>query len=204
MQDVLTLHSELLNMRQKADLQVSSHSYLRDHYQAWGQRLNIYILLCSALLLFFTLASEDFIQRTLGMPADAFKWSEGGVAFLTFCLSLIDLTWNPGTKSKAHDQAVAHYLRMDYAVRALLSGGQVNRDKVRNIQEEFLDAADLPRIPEVQAIPLKQRYFLKLALAKELEKDPHQPLWWLRTKLWWRSAPPETAAAPASKAKRPK
>ncbi len=48
------IHSELQSMRQKADLQVTSHSFLRDHYLGWGQRLSIYTLLCSAILLFFT------------------------------------------------------------------------------------------------------------------------------------------------------
>lgn len=180
------VQGELQAMREKADQQVTAHSYLRDHYLGWGQRLDIYTLLVSALLLFFTLASEEFIQRTLGLPADGFKWAEGSAAFVTFCLSLVNLAWNPANKSKSHDQAVAHYLRMNYEIRNLLSGGtQVNREKVRWLQEEYLDAADLPRIPEAESLRFKQRHLLKLAVARALERNPHQPLWWLRLRLWW-------------------
>ena len=182
----VTLESELKALRQKADQQVTAHSYLRDHYQGWGQRLNIYTLFFSAVLLVFTLASDEFIQRTLGLSSDTFKWAVGTAAFITFCLSLIDLTWNPGLKSKAHDQAVAHYLRMDYEIRHLLSGGaKATRDQVHWVQEEYLDAADLPRIPEAQSLNLKQRHLMKLSLARALERNPHQALWWLRIRLWW-------------------
>lgn len=189
---------ELRALREKADQEVTSHSYLRDHYLGWGQRLNIYSLICSALLLVFTLASDDFVQRTLGLSPDVFKGSIGTLAFFTFCLSLIVLAWNPAAKAKAHDQAVAHYLRMNYELRNQLNAGaSVSREKVRWIQEEYLDAADLPRIPEARSLALKQRHLLKLALARALERNPHQPLWWLRVRLWWGGAPVEGTPVPA-------
>ncbi|HXB98578.1 MAG TPA: hypothetical protein VNZ54_11040, partial [bacterium] len=184
-------------LRQKADLQVTSHSYLRDHYLGWGQRLNLYTLFFSAVLLVFTLVSDDFIQRTLGLSPDGFKWAIGTAAFFTFCISLIELAWNPTQKAKAHDQAVAHYLRMNYEIRHLLTTeGKVSREKVRWIQEEYLDAPDLPRIPEARSLWLKQRHLLKLAMTRALERNPHQSLWWLRIKLWWKPGLPLDPAAP--------
>jgi len=191
------LDAELQALRQKADLQVSSHSYLRDHYLGWGQRLNLYTLFFSAVLLVFALASDDFIQRSLGLSPDAFKWAVGTAAFFTFCISLIELAWNPTQKAKAHDQAVAHYLRMNYEIRHLLTTeGKVSREKVRWIQEEYLDATDLPRIPEARSLWLRQRHLLKLALTKALERNPHQSLWWLRIKLWWKPGPAPDLDAP--------
>jgi hypothetical protein len=196
-QPLSALDAELQALRQKADLQVTSHSYLRDHYLGWGQRLNLYTLFFSAVLLVFTLVSDDFIQRSLGLSPDAFKWAIGTAAFFTFCISLIELAWNPTQKAKAHDQAVAHYLRMNYEIRHLLTTeGKVSREKVRWIQEEYLDATDLPRIPEAQSLWLKQRHMLKLALTRALERNPHQSLWWLRIKLWWKPGPPPDLAAP--------
>jgi hypothetical protein len=194
-----SLHDELEALHFKADQLVTSHSYLRDHYLGWGQRLNLYTLIASAILLFFTLASEDFILRTLGLGPDGYKWAMASTAFFTFCLSLIDLGWNPTAKSKAHDQAVGHYLRMSYEVRNLNSLSHVQAERVRWIQEEFLDAADLPRIPEADAIRFKQRHLLKLAMAQALKRNPHQALWWLRVKLWW---DPTLAEAPPLKPKR--
>ena len=195
--DANLLEAELQAMRLKADLQVSSHSYLRDHYLGWGQRLNIYTLLFSSLILIFTLASEEFIQRTLGLSPDVFKWALSAAAFITFCLSLVELAWDPTSKSKAHDQAVGHYLRMNYEIRNLLnSSGTVTQEKVRWLQEEYLDAADLPRIPESESLRFKQRHLLKLALAKALEQNPHQSLWWLRVKLWWRNPGPPPSGPP--------
>jgi hypothetical protein len=192
------MRDALQAMRQKADLQVTSHSFLRDHYLGWGQRLSVYTLFCSSVLLFFTLASGDFIQRTLGFSADGFKWAEGGVAFLTFCLSLLDLTWNPASKSKAHDQAVAHYLRMNYEIRNLLDSRALTREKMRWLQDEYLDASDLPRIPEAQSLRLKRHHLMKLAIAQALDQNPHQLLWWLSLKLWW-TAPNVTIPPPAEK-----
>lgn len=190
------MRDALQAMREKADLQVTSHSFLRDHYLGWSQRLSVYTLFCSAVLLFFTLASADFIQRTLGFSADGFKWAEGGAAFLTFCLSLIDLSWNPASTSKAHDQAVAHYLRMDYEIRNLLDSGALTHEKMRWLQEEYLDTSDLPRIPEGQSLRLKRHHLLKLAITQALVQNPHQLLWWLSLKLWWK-APNATTPPPA-------
>ena len=192
-EDPEQIQAELQSMRQKADLCITSHSFLRDHFLGWGQRLNIYTLLFSAVLLFFTMVSNDFIERTFGLSGETFHWFTGGAAFLTFCLSLIDLAWSPALKSKAHDQAVAHYLRMNYEIRNLLGAENVTREKVRWLQEEYLDTADLPRIPEAQSLSLKRRHLMKLAQMKALELDPYQALWWLNVKLWWRGPAVRTA-----------
>src|SRR5665213_782233 len=192
------LQLELDAMRLKADLQVTSHSYLRDYYLGWGQRLNLYTLLFSAIMLFFTLSPSDFIQRTLGLPVDVYKATMAIAAFFTFCLSLVDLAWNPISKSKAHDQAVGHYLRMNYELRNLMiTGVVVNAEKVQWIQEEFLDASDLPRIPEGKSLQFKKRHLIKLAMARVLDDNPHQPLWWLRIRLCWNPhlADPHTPGA---------
>jgi hypothetical protein len=200
-----SVYMELEAMRMKADLQVTSHSYLRDYYLGWGQRLNLYTLLFSAALLLFTLTPPDFIQRTLGLPLDGYHWVMAAAAFSTFCLSLIDLAWNPTSKSKAHDQAVGHYLRMIYELRSLMIAGKgPDAEKVRWVQEEFLDASDLPRIPEGKALLFKQRHLVKLAIAKMLEQNPHRPLWWLKIRLLWNphladTPAPEAKAAPLSK-----
>lgn len=173
-------------MRMTADQEVTSHSYLRDHYLGWGQRLNIYILFSSTVVLFLTLASAQFVQAHLGLPEESFQWIEGLVVFATFCLSLVDLAWNPASKAKAHDQAVSHFLRMIYEVdNALGLGGDLSADKVRWIHEEFLDTADMPRIREDMALRFKQRHLIKLAMGRMLETNPHQLLWWLRLRLWW-------------------
>ncbi|HTB21610.1 MAG TPA: hypothetical protein VK914_02775 [bacterium] len=195
------VRAELEAMRMKADLQVTSHSYLRDYYLGWGQRLNLYTLLFSAALLLFTLTPSDFLQRTLDLPPDGYRWVMAAAAFLTFCLSLVDLAWNPTAKSKAHDQAVGHYLRMIYELRSLMIVGKgVDSEKVRWIQEEFLDASDLPRIPEGKALVFKQRHLVKLALAQLLEQNPHRPLWWLKLRLLWNPHLAEPLAPPAHKA----
>jgi len=196
-----SLHDELEALHFKADQLVTSHSYLRDHYLGWGQRLNLYTLIASAILLFFTLASEDFILRTIGLGPDGYKWAMAATAFFTFCLSLIDLGWNPTAKSKAHDQAVGHYLRMAYEVRSLLSLRTIQSERLRWIQEEFLDAADLPRIPEAEALSFKKRHLQKLALSEAIKRNPSQALWWLRMKLWWQPELAEKPEKPAKKAK---
>jgi hypothetical protein len=187
--DAEQIRSELRDLRLNADQKVSSHSFLRDYYHGWGQRLNIYVLLGTAALLCFTLVSDDFVERTIGMPADSLKWAEGGVAFLAFCLSLIDLTWNPAIKAKAHDQAVTHYLRMNYEIRNLRGSDLLTRDKVRWLEEEFLDVTELPRIPEDQSLELKQRYLKRMAISEALERNPHQSMRWLSIKLWWMGPP---------------
>ena len=185
-EEIIQMQNELHDLQRNADQNITSHSYLRDYYRGWGQRLNIYILLGTAALLCFSLVSSEFIQRTVGMPADDLKWTQGAVAFLAFCLSLIDLTWNPAIKSKAHDQAVAHYQRMNYEIRNLLGSGPVTRERVRWLEEEFLDVAELPRIPENQSLVLKRHHLQKIAISKALELNPHQAIWWLTFKLWWR------------------
>lgn len=182
-------HPELQALRLSAEQEVTSHGYLRDHYLGWGQRLNVYVLSASAVILFFTLASEEFMHETLNLPADAYRSVEGVAVFLTFCLSLVDLAWNPASKAKAHDQAVNHFTRMGVELsNALAPGANLSAEKVRWIQDEFMDTADMPSIPEAQALRFRQMHMVKQAMLRLLEKNPHQPLWWLRVRLWWNPA----------------
>ena len=68
------LVKQLKRMRHTANLQSTAHSWLRDFYGRWNLRFTISALLVSAFLLPLVLVSDEFIQRTTGLSADAFKW----------------------------------------------------------------------------------------------------------------------------------
>lgn len=58
------------------------------------------------------------------------------------------LAWQPAAKAASHSQAVSHYTKAKYEVgRRLDSDEAIIAESVRQIEEHYLDARDLPRIP---------------------------------------------------------
>jgi hypothetical protein len=182
------LVEQLKTMSRLANQMATMHSKLRDDYSGWNSATNIFLLIFSACLLSIAFISDDFLQRTIGVSPDTFKWINGITATANFCVSLVLLAWQPAEKAAAHAQAVNHYAKIRYEIKRLeAKSDQLTEDDVSTLEESYFDTRDLPGISEKQFLPLKQWHLLKVALSKELDANPYAPLWFLRLKMWLKS-----------------
>jgi hypothetical protein len=166
------LENRLQKIFERANQQATMHAWLSDRYGVWNLVVTISSLISSAVLLAFVFAS-DFVQRTTGLSADAYQWVTGLIALIFFCVTLVNLAWQPGGRSARHDQAVRHYTKAKYEIGHLLDSGSDSLDleSVRRLEELYLDDRDLPRIPEGKFLKLKRWHKLKVAVSQELDHD---------------------------------
>lgn len=184
-----SLIEQLKTMNRRANQMATMHSKLRDDYAWWNSATNVFLLVFSACLLSIAFISDDFLQRTIGMSPDTFKWVNGITATANFSVSLVLLAWQPAEKAAAHAQAVNHYAKIRYEIKRLeAKANQLTEDDINSLEESYFDTRDLPGISEQQFLPLKQWHLLKVALSKELDVNPYAPLWFLRLKMWLRGS----------------
>jgi len=182
------LVEQLKTMNRRANQMATMHSRLRDHYAWWNSATNIFLLVFSACLLSIAFISEDFLQRTTSISPDTFTWINGITATANFSMSLVLLAWQPAEKAAAHAQAIKHYAKTRYEIKRLeAKPDQLTEDNIKTLEEFYFDTRDLPGISEKQFLPLKQWHLLKVALSKELDANPYQPLWFLKLKMWLES-----------------
>ena len=178
------LIGQLKTMSRRANQMATMHSRLRNHYDWWNSATNIFLLIFSACLLAIAFISDDFLQRTISISPDTFKWINGITATANFSVSLVLLAWQPAEKAAAHAQAVNHYAKMKYEIKRLeAKSTQLTEDAVSTLEEDYFNTRDLPGISEKQFLPLKQWHLLKVALSKEIDANPYVPLWFLRLKM---------------------
>ena len=179
------LQQELIRFKRVADMLATAHSVERDRYEAWSLGLTISSLIISVILLSLVLVSEDFVERTTGVRLDLFKWVRAGAAALNFAIVVIGLSCRPAARAVLHDQAVRHYSKAKHQIRQLeASAGSLTEQAVALIREQYLDDRDLPRIAERRFLALKQWHLRKVAISRELDKNPHGPLWLIRYRFW--------------------
>lgn len=193
------LRKQLKDMERLTNQMATMHSGLHNHYTWWNSALNILLLVISACLLSLAFISEEFVQRTIEISPDVFKWINGIAAIANFSFGLVLLVWQPSQKAAAHSQAVAHYTKAKYEIKRLKSKEvwlteeelqlteeelQLAEEKLQRIEAQYLEDRDLPRIPEDKFLPLKRWHLIKVDLSKQLDKNPFEPLWLIQLKFW--------------------
>jgi hypothetical protein len=166
---------KLENTKRVANQNADMHSAETDRYEFWSLFLNCFVLLFSAFLLSLALASEDFIQRTVSLTPDMYKWALAVLAFLNFSITLILLAWRPGFKAAQHKEALAHFSRSRHRIDVALSdNGHFKKEEVEAIINEYMDTEHLPKISDNRFNKLKQRHLVKVSISKELSNNPHR------------------------------
>ena len=187
-----SLHSQLDKLKRKADQQTAAHARLRDRYQFLNSLFSTISLIAGVFLLAIIMASPEFVERSLGLPADKYQWLAALLAAGSFSIVVVQLAWRPDARAALHDQAVRHYTKLAYRVSKALQGrSDPTESEVARIQDEYLDDRDLPRIPENKFLPLKQWHLRKVLMSKELDRRPYESLRAMRRRLE-SQIPPET------------
>jgi hypothetical protein len=176
--DDLTSHETLTTqIVEKANMQATIHSRLRDNYSRWSSFLVVSQLITAVILLAFVFSANEFIYRTIHISPDAYKWLGVVLAILNFSLALINMSWRPASKARSHDRAVDHYSK--FVIRF--------RDETNPSIEEVKACYEntcLLKIPERQFLRLKRWHKNKVALSKKIDEHPEYPLAYLKYKVW--------------------
>jgi len=175
---------KLDNTKRVANQNADMHSAEADRYESFSLFLNCFVLVFSAFLLSLSLASEDFIARTIYLTPDLYKWALAILAFLNFSITLILLTWRPASKAAQHREALAHFARLRHRIDIILSDGEhIKKEDVEAIINEYMNTDHLPKISDNRFNKLKQRHLVKIDISKEISKNPHRCICEIRRSL---------------------
>jgi len=175
---------KLENTKRVANQNADMHSAETDRYEFWSLILNCFVLVFSAFLLSLSLASEDFIDRTVHICPDLYKWVLGILAFLNFSITLILLAWRPDQKAAQHRQALSHFARIRHRIDIVLSDGeQIKKEAMEAIINDYMNTDYLPKISDSRFNKLKQKHLVKVDISKEISKNPHRCIYEIRKHL---------------------
>jgi hypothetical protein len=168
---------KLKELKRVANQNADMHSWESERYSFWDTIFVCSGLISSAFLLTMAFASEDFINRTVGLSPDYYKWCMSILAFLTFSTTLVLLAWRPASKSASHKEAVSRYSRSRHKMDMLLDEEKpICKADVEFMIEEYLKTDDLPKIKNSRFNRLKQKHLIKVAISKELSKNPYRKI----------------------------
>lgn len=175
---------KLENTKRVANQSADMHSAETDRYEFWSLFLNCFVLLFSAFLLSLSLASEEFVARTIYIDSDLYKWILAILAFLNFSITLILLAWRPDQRAAQHRQALSHFSRIRHRIDVVLSDGEpVKKGLLEAILNDYMDTDHLPKISNSRFNKLKQRHLVKVDISKEISKNPHRCIYGIRRHL---------------------
>lgn len=162
----------------------TAHGSKHIAYKRWHLFINLAALLSSAVLLALAMIGDDLVTSTLPLTANQFKWVLAAAAVSNFSLTLIDLYWKPAEKSGAHNQALSQLSKIKYLIiEQQTSGVEVTREDYQRIQEQYSLTNEFPRLSDAEFLKYKRQHCEKVAISKELDRDPPPPILAIRLKL---------------------
>ena len=168
---------QLKEFRRLANQMASMHSMESDRYSNYAQWLSVGGLVFSAFLLALAMICELFVQRTIGISPDAFKWIMGLLAFLNFSIILILLAWRPFNHAAAHREAVERYTRIKREIDNILENqSDISIETTNNLKDAYLDTSDQPKIKDSRFNKLKQAHLIKVEVSRALSVNPHKTI----------------------------
>jgi hypothetical protein len=202
-EDQSPLKNALAKLRRKSEFQATAHASLRDGYELLFSVFTTISLVSGAFLLALILASPTLIHDTFGITIDEYQWALALLAVANFSIIIVLLSWRPNVRASMHDSAVRHYTEAGYAASNLMNGEvAVTQTAVNLLYQRYLEDVDLPRIPEGSFLRLKKWHLEKVAISRELDRNPHEALRVIRSRLRNQPRTPEAQEQTASENRR--
>lgn len=169
--------NELKSLRDKANSLASIHSKLSDEYNGAHTWVASILLVVSTLLVGMTFVSEDFIFTSIGFSPNVLKWIIGITSILNFAGVLLLAEWKFQERATSHREAVRFYFGIVNRIREILDSGEtITEERIKEMRSEYVRTGALPKIPDSKFLPLKQWHLQKVAVSRELDKNPFEPI----------------------------
>jgi hypothetical protein len=164
---------EIKSLKDKANLLASMHSRMSDSYRFWHTTISSTILIFSTFLVGLTFLSDEFVEKSIGLSPFAVKWAIGITSILTFLGVLLLTEWGFQGKAVEHREAVRFYFRIVNKIRKWQDNAVViTSEMMEEIRSEYSQTQSIPKIPESQFLKLKQWHLRKVAMSREMDKNP--------------------------------
>lgn len=164
---------ELKSLRDKANLLASMHSRMSDIYLFWHKVISSLILTFTTFLIGLTFISDEFVEQSIGLHPFVLKWIVGITSILTFLGVLLLTEWGFQGKAVEHREAVRFYFRIVNKIRKWLDNAvEITPEMVEEIRADYSQTQSIPKIPDSRFLKLKQWHLRKLAISREMEKNP--------------------------------
>ncbi|HKZ43276.1 MAG TPA: hypothetical protein VJ044_20125, partial [Candidatus Hodarchaeales archaeon] len=135
------------------------------------------LLILSTFLVGMTFISEEFVQKSIGLNPFAVKWIIGIASILTFLGVLLLTEWGFQGKAVEHREAVRFYFRIVNKIRQWLDNAvEITPEIVEQIRSEYAQTQTIPKIPDARFLKLKQWHLRKVAMSREMDKNPFLPI----------------------------
>jgi len=175
---------EIKSLKDKADMLASIHSRLSDRFARWHTVISSTLLFLSTALVGLTFISEDFVYESVGVSPNTLKWIIGIVSILNFSGIVLLAEWRFQDKATSHREAVRFYFGIVNRIRKVLDAGdEITEQLVEEVRIEYGRTQALPKIPDADFLLLKQWHLQKIAISRELSKNPFEPITAIKKKL---------------------
>lgn len=155
----------------------SIHSKLSDDYRRQDAVFSSLLLVISTFLVGVVFISEDFVQTTVGLSANGLKWIIGIASICNFCGVLLVSQWGFQKRATEHREAVRFYFGIFNKIRRWQDSGiPITDEMIEEIRSDYARTQTLPKILEARFLRLKQWHLQKIAVSRELDKTPFEPI----------------------------
>jgi hypothetical protein len=178
--------AELERMFRVADQSCSAHANLSQRLDRRALALELTTLLASIWLI-----AVAFVTPPANAVLTPFDWNPQiwtgclgvGVFFLTLLQTFVG--WK--TKAEAHRRSCSLHAEIKSDAGQALKARPVTKARFDTIAAKYNLVGQLAvPIPEREFLKQKKRHRTKVAISKELDKNPHSSIIALRIRLWWR------------------
>jgi len=174
---------EIKQLRDKANMLASMHSYLSDRYRRIHSVLSSTVLVISTLLVALTF-SDDFITSSTGLNPSTLTWIKGIVSVLSFSAVLLLSQWDLQEKAAEHRQATRFYFAILNKIRQWVdSQVEITNEMAEEIRLEYGRTESIPKIPSSDFLRLKQRHLQTVAISRELQNTPFDSIKTIQVRL---------------------
>jgi hypothetical protein len=164
--------NEVKQLRDKANMLASMHSYLSDRYRRMHSALSSAVLAISTLLIALTF-SNDFITSSTGLDPSTLTWIKGTVSVLNFSVVLLLSQWDLQERAAQHRQATRFYFAILNKIRQWVdSQVEITTEMVEEIRLEYGKTESIPKVPNSDFLRLKQQHLQMVATSRELQNAP--------------------------------
>jgi hypothetical protein len=181
------IEKDLWNYYNKADLGRSIHGRVATKIRLWYNILNITTVVGGG-------ATALFIYADPKKFSFDFSWTQHASA-LVFIAGILSLAMNLPEKIAKRESAIDALTVFMKEVQSFIQGklDHIELSEALKIKERVVEKyssinSSAPKISDSQFLKGKQKHKRKIALSKTLDKDFHQPLWWIRLKLIFKNS----------------
>ncbi|WP_409291136.1 hypothetical protein [Peribacillus sp. SCS-37] len=177
-------YDEIKKLLRKSEVSREAHFMIANKLKFCSKVLHSIILIASSIVAILTFSSyESFTLLIPRLNEEAFKLGSGILASLTFILVVVEEYVDWGEASHKHENAGRQLTSLIREGGGLIKSESLSPAQVDSFRSKYIMLNEsFPAIPNKFFLKSKQKNLTKIAISKELDKDPFLPIWLFKLK----------------------